>query len=220
MKLRDLGLIGALILGLTPAAAQAQDDDFFKSKIKELIEKSGVYVSASTRSSIDNDVVMGPSVGIGYGTAGAKRTGIKFPLSLSGYRADLQTAEGDAFGSVKSRQILTGIGYQWVFGKMVYGAQLNVGYSFNDVAIDANAPAVFSAAPPISIDASNSWVLRPLVKAEYFLHHKVSVRTQLSYTYTDPQVVVTTAQGQFTDEWRPHHVRASIAMGFFPFRKR
>lgn len=221
MKLRDLGLISALTLSLVPTAAQAQDDDFFKTKIKDLIEKSGVYVSASTRTSIDNDVDMGPSVGIGYGTAGAKRTGLKFPLSLSGYRANLHTTDGDvAFGTVKSRQILTGIGYQWVFGKMVYGAQLNVGYAFNDVTIDPNAPAVFSAAPPISIDASNSFVVRPLVKAEYFLHHKVSVRTQLSYTYTDPKVVVTTTQGQFTDEWRPHHVRASVAMGVFPFRKK
>ncbi len=220
MKLRDLSLVGALILPLVPSAAQAQDDDFFKRKIKELIEKSGVYVSAGTRRSIDNDVVMGPGVGIGYGTAGEKRTGLKFPLSLSGYRANLQTAEGDPFGSVKARQILTGIGYQWVFGKMVYGAQLNVGYSFNDVTIDATTPAVFGAAPPISIDASNSWVVRPLVKAEYFLHHKVSVRTQLSYTYTDPKVVVTTAQEQFADEWRPHHVRASVALGVFPFRKK
>ncbi|HWI18819.1 MAG TPA: hypothetical protein VNT81_13795 [Vicinamibacterales bacterium] len=217
MKLRDLSLIGALTFSLIPLPAQAQD---FKGKLKELIEKSGVYASASTRTSIDNDVVMGPSFGLGYGTAGEKRTGIKFPLSLSGYRADLQTNDGVGFGTVKSRQLLTGIGYQWVFGKMVYGAQLNVGYAFNDVTIDLTAPAVFSSAPPVSIDASNSFVVRPLVKAEYFLHHKVSLRTQLSYTYSDPQVVVTTAQGQFTDEWRPHHVRASIAMGFFPFRKR
>lgn len=217
MKLRDLGLIGALMFTLLPHAAEAQD---FKGKLKTLIEKSGVYASATTRSSIDNDVVMGPSIGLGYGTAGEKHTGIKFPLSLSGYRADLRTADGAGFGTVKSRQILAGIGYQWVFGKMVYGAQLNLGYSFNDVSIDANTPAVFSAAPPLRIDASNSFVVRPLVKAEYFLHHKVSLRTQLSYTYTDPEVVVTTAAGQFADEWRPHHVRASIAVGVFPFRKK
>jgi hypothetical protein len=217
MKLRDLGLISALMLTLIPHPAEAQD---FKGKLKELIEKSGVYASASTRTSIDDDVVMGPGVGIGYGTAGAKRTGIKFPLSLSGYRADLQTSDGVEFGVVKSRQILSGVGYQWVFGKMVYGAQLNVGYAFNDVTIDPAAPAVFSSAPPVSIDASNSFVVRPLVKAEYFLHHKISVRTQLSYSYTDPKVVVRTAQGEFADEWRPHHVRASIAMGFFPFRRK
>ena len=39
-------------------------------------------------------------------------------------------------------------------------------------------------------DVSNSLVVRPQIKAEYFLHHKFSVRTQLSYTYTDPDVIV------------------------------
>jgi hypothetical protein len=218
MKLRDLSLIGALALTLIPLPAQAQGD-VVKSKLKELIEKSGVYASASTRTSVDDDVRMGTSFGIGYGKAGAKRTGIKFPLSLSGYRAGLQTTEGAEFGTVKASQILTGVGYQWVFGKMVYGAQLNVGYSFNKVDVDANAPAVFSAAPPLRVDVSNSFVVRPLVKAEYFLHHKLSVRTQLSYTYSDPKVTVTTTQGQFSEEWNPHHMRASIALGVFPFRK-
>lgn len=219
MKLRDLGLTGALTLMLMPHPAQAQSD-VVKNRLKDLVEKSGVYVSATTRSSFDDDVVMGPSIGIGYGTAGSKRTGVKFPFSLAGYRGDLQTTDGAGFGTVKSRQLLTGIGYQWVHGKMVYGAQLNVGYALNDVSIDPSAPAVFNGAAPVSIDASNSFVVRPLIKAEYFLHHKVSLRTQLSYTYSDPKVVVTTAQGQFADEWRPHHVRASIAMGVFPFRKK
>jgi hypothetical protein len=219
MKLRDLSLIGALIFTLIPHPVQAQGD-VVKSKLKELIEKSGVYVSASTRTSIDNDVDMGPSVGIGYGTAGEKRTGLKFPLSLSGYRANLQTTDGLEFGNIKARHILTGVGYQWVRGKMVYGAQVNVGYAFDNVEIGPDATAVFSSAPPIRVDVSNSWVLRPLVKAEYFLHHKVSMRVQGSYTYTDPEVTVTTANGQFVDEWRPHHFRAGIAMGFFPFRKK
>lgn len=219
MKLRHLGLTGALTLALIPVPAQAQSD-VFKSKLKELVEKSGVYLSAGTRTPIDNDVHMGPSIGIGYGTAGQKRTGIRFPISFSGYAGDLQTTEGQDFGRVRARQLLAGVGYQWVHGKMVYGVQMNLGYSFNSVTVDANAPAVFSSAPPVRIDVSNSFVVRPLIKAEYFLHHKVSVRTQLSYTYTDPEVTVTTAQNQFMDEWRPHHVQATIAMGFFPFRKR
>jgi len=219
MKLPHLGLIVALVFALVPSPAQAQGD-FIKDKVKSLIEKSGVYVSASSRTSIDNDVNMGPSIGIGYGTAGAKRTGVKFPFSFSGYSGDLQTTEGADFGRVSAKQLLAGVGYQWVRGKMVYGAQFTAGYSFNNATIDANAPAVFSAVPPLRIDVSNSFVMKPQVKAEYFLHHKVSLRTQLSYTYTDPQVVVTTANETFTDEWRPHHVQIGVAMGIFPFRKR
>lgn len=218
MRRRNLGLIGALLLVLVPGSAQAQGD-FIKDKVKELIEKSGVYVSGSTRTSIDDEVDMGRTYGIGYGTAGEKKTGIKFPFSFGGYSGDLQTSEGREFGRIKARQIMSGIGYQWVRGKMVYGVQLGVGYSFNTVTITADAPVVFSAEPPLGVDVSNSWVVRPLVKAEYFLHHKVSVRTQFSYTYTDPNVVVTTATSRFTDEWRPQHAQFSVALGVFPFRK-
>lgn len=217
--MRNLGLIVALLFALLPRPAEAQGD-FMKDKLKTLIEKSGVYVSMSSRSSIDNDVQMGRSFGLGYGTAGSKRTGIKYPFSFSGYSGALETVEGSPFGRFRARQVLGGIGYQWVQGKMVYGAQVNVGYSFNRVEIDPSAPAVFSSEPPLAIDVSNSFVVRPQLKAEYFLHHKVSLRTQLSYTYTDPNVVVTTASGRFSDEWRPHHVQMSVAMGFFPFRKR
>ena len=31
---------------------------------------------------------------------------------------------------------MSGVGYQWVRGKMVYGAQLGLGYSFNKVTLD------------------------------------------------------------------------------------
>src|SRR5687768_4053613 len=182
--MRNLGLIGALLLALLPRPAEAQGD-FVKDKLKALIEKSGVYVSASSRSSIDNDVQMGRSFGVGYGTAGSKRTGIKYPFSLSGYSGDLQTVDGNDFGRFKARQILGGIGYQWVRGKLVYGGQVNVGYSFNDVTIDPTAPPVFNSQAPLGIDVSDSFVVRPQLKVEYFLHHKLSARTQLSYTYTD-----------------------------------
>jgi len=218
MKLRDLGLIGASLFALVPVPAQAQGD-FLKDKVKDLIEKSGIYVSTTTRTAIDNDVDMGRSFGIGYGTAGKKSTGIKYPFSFSGYSGNLETTDGLAFGRFKAKQIMTGVGYQWVFGKMVYGAQVGVGYSFNKVTIDENAPAVFSAVPPVSVEVSNSFMVRPQVKAEYFLHHKVSLRAQMSYTYTDPEVVVSTAAGQFRDEWRPHHVQFGVALGVFPFRK-
>jgi hypothetical protein len=219
MRTRHLGLGTILTVLFTAAPAQAQGD-FIKDHLKELIEKSGVYLSVSSRSSIDNEVDMGRSIGIGYGTAGSKRTGWKFPFSFSGYRGDLQTEEGNGFGQFRARQIMSGVGYQWVHGKMVYGAQLGVGYSFNKVTIADNAPAVFGTEPPVNVDVSNSWVLRPQVKAEYFLHHKLSLRTQVSYTYSDPDVIVTTASSQFQDEWRPHHLQLSAAVGVFPFRKR
>ena len=220
MRLHNLGLIGALLFALVPSPAQAQGD-FIKDRVKSFIEKAGIYVSLSSRTSIDNDVNMGPSLGIGYGSASRNpRTGRKIPFSFSSFSGDLETADSQStFGRFKSQQILSGIGYQWVRGKMIYSTQLGVGFAFNKVTLDPGAALAFGVPEPVAVDVSNSFVVRPQAKAEYFLHRKVSVRTQLSYTYTDPDVVITTATQQFTREWRPHHVQLSVAMGFFPFRK-
>ena len=218
MRRRNLGLVGALLVALVPVPAQAQGD-FIKSKVKDLIEKSGIYVSMATRTSVDNDVVMGPTFGIGYGTAGQKRNGWKYPFSFSGYRGALTTTSGAEFGEFKARQIMTGVGYQWVHGKMVYGAQLGLGYSFNKVTLNPAATTAFASTEAVRYEVSNSFVLRPQVKAEYFVHPKISLRSQLSYTYTDPDVVVHTATETLAREWRPHHVHLSVAVGIFPFRK-
>jgi hypothetical protein len=216
--MRYLGLFPLLLMVCLPSPAQAQGD-FMKSKLKSLIEKSGIYVSASTRTSVDDDVVMGPTFGIGYGTAGEKRNGWKYPFSFSGYRGDLTTTSGVEFGEFKAKQIMSGVGYQWVHGKMVYSAQLGLGYSFNQVTLNPASATAFASTEAIRYDVSNSFVVRPQVKAEYFVHPKLSLRSQLSYTYTDPDVVVHTATETLTREWRPHHVHLSFAVGIFPFRK-
>ncbi len=208
------------MVALLPAPAQAQGD-FIKDKVKNLIEKSGIYVSTSTRSSLDNDVNMGPSLGIGYGTASLNpRTGKKFPFSFSSYSGDLETSDNNnRFGRFSARQLMSGIGYQWVRGKTIYSTQLGVGYSFNNVRLDPGVAIAFGVPEPVGVSVSNSFVVKPQAKVEYFIHRKVSVRGQLSYTYTNPDVVIRTVNEQFTQEWRPHHVHLSVAMGFFPLRK-
>lgn len=221
MKMRNLCLLSALTIALLPAPAQAQNGDFLKDRLKSFIEKAGVYVSMSTRSSLDNDVQMGPSLGIGYGSASKNpRSGKKFPFSFSSYSGNLETDENNArFGRFKAQQIMSGIGYQWVRGKMIYSTQLGLGYSFNKVTLDPGVAVAFGVPEPVSVDVSNSWVVRPQAKAEYFFHHKLSVRGQLSYTYTDPEVQIRTVNQTFTQQWRPHHVHLGVAVGVFPFRK-
>lgn len=216
--MRNLGLFVALAVALSPNPAQAQGD-FVKSQLKSLIEKSGIYVSVGTRTSPDNDVRMGPSVGIGYGMAGKQRKGIKYPFSFSKYGAHLETSDGNEFGRFNAHQLMSGIGYSWVHGKMTYGAQLGLGYSFNSVRLEPGVGVAFGVTEPVGVEVSDSWVVRPKVKAEYFLHRKMSVKTELSYTYTDPQVVVHTGTQDISHEWRPHHVQLSFAVGVFPFRK-
>jgi len=77
----------------------------------------------------------------------------------------------------------------------------------------------FGVPEPVGVDVSNSWVLRPQVKAEYFVFRKLSLRTQLSYTFTDPDVVIHTVNQDFVHDWNPNHYQLSFAVGVFPFRK-
>ena len=218
MRLHTLGASVALVLTLLPSPALAQGD-FVKSKLKNLIERSGVYVSASSRSSLDEDVRMGRTVGVGYGVAGPQVTGRKIPFSFGGYGGDLETGGGSNVGRFKATQVMSGIGYSWVYGKMTYGVQVGVGYSFNKVTLDPAVSGALGVSEPVSVSVSNSWVLRPQVKAEYFLTRKISLRSQLSYTYTDPDVVVRVGTQELTQNWRPNHMQLSFAVGFFPFRK-
>ena len=216
--MRNLGFIVALVIVLAPRPAQAQGD-FIKEKLKTLIERSGVYVSATTRTAIDDEVRMGTTLGVGWGLAGKQTTGTKHPFSFSGYSADLETSNGSSFGQISAKQLMSGIGYQWARGKMVYGGQVGVGYSFNKVELNPGVALAFGVPEPVSVDVSNSFVIRPQLKAEYFLHRKISLRTQLSYTYTDPDVVIHTVTQDFAHEWNPNHWQLSFAVGFFPLRK-
>jgi hypothetical protein len=216
--MRNLGLITALVIALAPRPAQAQGD-FVKSKLKDLIERSGVYVSGSTRSALDSDVRMGTTLGVGYGIAGRQRPGRKIPFSFSGYSGALETNDGSDFGRFSAKQIMSGIGYQWVRGKMVYSTQLGVGYSFNKVTLNPGVAAAFGVPEPVGVTVSNSFVVRPQAKAEYWIHRKLSVRTQLSYTFTDPDVIIHTPSQDFAREWSPHHYQLSLAVGVFPLRK-
>jgi hypothetical protein len=213
-----MGLVVASAMLLSPGPAEAQGD-FIKSRLKDLIERSGVYVSMTTRTALDDEVRMGPTLGIGFGMAGRQRTGKKFPFSFSSYSGQLETLDDNRFGRINAKQIMSGIGYQWARGKTVYAAQLGVGYSFNSVSLDPGVAIAFGVPEPVGVDVGNSFVVRPQVKVEYWVHRKLSVRTQLSYTYTDPEVVIRTVNEAFTHEWRPHHVQLSLAVGVFPFRK-
>ena len=143
----------------------------------------------------------------------------EFFAPLAGGSALLDVALRYDFGRIGARQIMSGIGYSWVRGKMVYGGQMGVGYSFNRVTLDPGVAEAFGVPEPVSVEVSNSWVLRPLVKAEYFVHRKISLRTQFSYTFTDPDVVIHTVTQDYVHDWTPNHYQLSFAVGFFPLRK-
>lgn len=218
MKLRHLGLTAALLIAFSPRPAQAQGD-FIKDHVTHLIQKAGIYVSGSVKNATDSDVDVTQKISISPGFGGHPRTGRKYPFSLSSYSADFVNA-GGAFGHFRSRQIISGIGYEWApTRKFIYGAQLGIGYSFNSIDMNAAAPALFNVDGPVQLDVKNSWVVRPQLKAEYFMLRKMSVRVQTGYLHTNPHVVVQTPTARIEDDWKPSHYYFSVGVGFFPFRK-
>ena len=54
---------------------------------------------------------------------------------------------------------MSGIGYQWVHGKMMYSAQLGLGYSFNSATLEhGRRDRVRQRIEPVSVSVSNSFV--------------------------------------------------------------
>ena len=110
MKLRTLGVIIALLLAFMPRSAQAQGD--MKGHLKHWAEKTGIYLSASSRTALDDEVDMGTSIGFSFGMASEnQRTGKKYPFSFSTYGGNLETSNGNKFGRISARQIMSGFGY-------------------------------------------------------------------------------------------------------------
>lgn len=217
VRMQHLGLIAALLLALWPAPAQAQGD-YLKDKVTDLIQKAGIYVSVSAKDASDSDVRVSQGFGVSPGFAGSQRKGRKFPFSYSTYSADFETG-GATFGRFKAKQVMSGIGYQWApTPKLVYSTQLNVGYSFNSID-GSTAESAFAAGGPVQVSVSNSWLLRPQGKIEYYVRRKMSVRLQGGYLYTDPQVTIQTPTTRSEGDWRPSHFYASVGLGIFPFRK-
>lgn len=203
---------------LLPAPVLAQGT-FAKDRLRDLIQRSGIFLSTGARAAIDDDVGMGPSVGIGLGIAAEPRTGWTLPLSYSRYHGDLETAGGAAFGRFRVQQIMSGVGYQWARGRMVYGVELGVGYSFNRVRVHDAAPAALNADGPVRVSLDDSPMVKPQVRAEYFVRPKVSLRAAAGYVLSNAGAVVDAATGRQLREWRPHHLHLSVGVGFFPFRK-
>ena len=96
--------------------------------------------------------------------------------------------------------------------------ELQTGYALNHVSVKGDLEHAFNAAM-VSADVGNSWLLRPSVKAEYFLTPKFSVRVSGDYVYMRPRIVVTTPTERFEGRWDESNLHANFGVAFYPFRK-
>ena len=219
MRMYLLGWIAAVIVAISPAAAQAQPE-FIKDNVSKIIQKVGIHANVSVREPLDSDVTKGMTFGASIGLSPGRTNGWRYPFSFATFSEDLHAPSGEPFASFKSRAILGGIGYGWHFGRLSTGASLQAGWGFNHGTLTGNTARAFASPDgPSSIHIENSPMLRPQLKLEYFLTPKFTLRTSADYIFMRPGVAVTTPAGPQADIWHASNFHANFGIGFYPLRK-
>jgi hypothetical protein len=211
-------LTAALLIG-TPRAVHAQNS-FLRDNIIKIIRKTGVHVNASYRIPTDDDVREGRTYGLSVGLSPGETNGWRYPVGLTFFSERLHGPTGREFARLRARAILGGFGYGWHFGKLSTGISLQAGYADYSLRGQGDVfTALEVAAGPVTLDVRNTWLLRPQLKAEYFLTRKITVRVSGDYTRTRPDIIVTTSAGQFANQWDASSYHANIGIGIYPLRK-
>lgn len=210
--------VTALLL-VAPSEALAQQD-FIKTNVAKLIRKVGVHANASFRAPVDRDLTGGRTYGISIGLSPGKTNGWRYPFALAFFNEHLQTPDGTQFAKLRSRALLGGIGYGWHFGKLSTGIAMQAGYSFYRLRGEGDVfTALDTANGPVTMDVTDTWLLRPQVKAEYFLTRKITVRVSGDYVLTHPDIVVITPAGSITNRWDASNFHVNLGIGVYPFHK-
>lgn len=218
MKLLTNVLLTAALLA-APSTVHAQQE-FIKSNVAKMIRKIGVHANTSFRAPTDNDVTTSGTYGLSVGLAPGETNGWRYPVGLVFFSEHLNGPSGREFAVLRGRAILAGIGYGWHFGKLSTGVSMQAGYVDYRVRPEGDVLSAFNLpSGSVNMDVGNTWLLRPQIKAEYFLTRKFTVRVSGDYLVSRPDVVVTTPAGRATTRWDASNFHANVGIGFYPFHK-
>ena len=219
MKLATLVMLALAGLAAAPDQAQAQPS-FIKDNVVKMVRKVGLHGNVSFREPTDPDVTKGTTFGASVGLSPGRTNGWRYPFGLTTFSEYLHGPNGQQFATFRARAIMAGIGYGWHFGRLSTGASVQTGYSFNRARPDGDILGAFGVPSGlVSVEAGNSWLLRPQIKAEYFITPKFTFRISADYMLMRPDIVVTTPTGRITDRWDASNAHANIGFGVYPFRK-
>ena len=219
MHRHRLAIVAVGILALMPSTANAQSSAI-KDNAVRLIRKVGIHLNESYRHPLDSDVTKGWGTGVSIGLSPGRTNGWRYPFALTFFSQDLHSPNGIEFASVRTRAILGGIGYGWHFGRLSTGVQVQTGYAFNHATLGEDVEHAFDVPDgTVSLDVGNSWLIRPAIKAEYFITTKFTVRVSGDYVYSRPDIVVTTPDRRLERQWDQSNLHANFGVAFYPFRK-
>ena len=219
MQLEHGRVIGAVLLAMVSTQAQAQSG-FAQEAATKVARRAGVHLNLSVREPVDPDVTKGTSLGLSFGLSPGRTTGWTYPVGLNIFSEELHSPNGEPFAVMRSRSITAGIGYRWVFGRLITGPSLQTGFAFNSGRIEGDIPRAFGVPnEAISVHVGNAALFRPQVEAEYMIRPKFSIRISADYVLMRPAIDVTTPFERIAGRWSASNVHASIGIGYYPLRK-
>ena len=187
--------------------------------ITNLVKRAGIGGSVGGIFPFDDDVSVGTVFGVNAGLA--PETGFGPSIGFGWYQGDLTLSgiSGDVeVGRLRVRPLMAGIGYTWVKGRVATGVSINAGISFNSIRLNDQYRTFFGPGTEVRVDASNSFVVRPQLRAEYAVARKVGVFSSVGYFFNKFDNVIETPIGRFENEWDASSFNISVGARVYPFK--
>ena len=164
---------------------------------------------------------MNTALGFGVNVGLVPKPGLGAMLGLGWYQTDLTFAgvSGDVeVGRIRVRPIMAGIGYTWVKDRLATGVSIGAGISFNSIRLNDQYRTFFGPGTEVRVDASNSFVVRPQLRAEYAVARKLGVFSSVGYFFNKFDNVIETPIGRFENEWDASSFNISVGARVYPFK--
>jgi hypothetical protein len=210
MRIRVL-VCAVLVCGLTASNASAQ-------WIQNMARRAGVGGSVGGVFTLDDDVNVGAAYGFNFGLA--PEPGLSPTLGFGWYQGDLTLSGPLAnrdIGRLRVRPLMAGIGYTWVNGRIATSVSINAGVSFNSIRLSEELRNAFGG--QVSVDAGNSFCVRPQIRFEYSVAPKVGVFTSAGFFFTEFDNEIQTPLGNFENEWDASSFNIFVGVMVYPFRR-
>jgi Outer membrane protein beta-barrel domain len=205
-------LCAVLACSVTATNASAQ-------VITNLVKRVGIGGSVGSFFTFDDDV--NTALGFGVNVGLAPKPGLGATLGLGWYQTDLTLSgvSGDTeIGRLRVRPLMAGVGYTWVKDRVATNVSINAGISFNSIRLNDEYRAFFGPGTEVSVDASNSFAVRPQLRVEYAVARKVGVYSSVGYFFTKFDNVIETPIGRFENEWDASSFNIFVGARVYPFK--
>jgi hypothetical protein len=132
---------------------------------------------------------------------GHSKTGFGWDFALNWFSADVDRTIGGALtelGLLKVQPIMAGYGYTRVIGRTAISAKTLTGYAFSSAKLADSGRDAYRdrlGAQSITIDASDTIVVKPEVSMWHDLSEKMGLRASIGYMIARPQITVSSTLG-------------------------